>query len=105
MITMKVVNVTADPALEAAKLRKSTNMISNAVMAQTRAIMDDVSAHGDPAVIDYTAKFDGVKIDSLKVPKEEIKSAYGKVTKEQIKALKLMKARLEKSELAVLKRL
>lgn len=105
MIIMKVVNVTADPALEAAKLRKSTNMISNAVMAQTRAIMDDVSAHGDPAVIDYTAKFDGVKIDSLKVPKEEIKSAYEKVTREQIKALKLMKARLEKSELAVLKRL
>lgn len=105
MITMKVVNVATEPAIEAAKLRKSTNMISDALMAQARAIMDDVSTHGDPAVIAYTAKFDGVKIDSLKVSKEEIKSAYEKVTKEQIRALKLMKTRLEKSELAVQKRL
>lgn len=101
---MKVVNV-AEPATEAAKLRKSTNAISDALMAQARAIMDDVSAHGDPAVIDYTAKFDGVKIDSLKVSKEEIEGAYERVTKEQVRALKLMKARLEKSELAVLRRL
>ncbi|MEO9362309.1 MAG: histidinol dehydrogenase [Nitrososphaera sp.] len=100
---MKVVNV-AEPAVEAAKLRKSANTVSDALMAQARAIMDDVLAHGDAAVIDYTAKFDGVKIDSLRVTKQEVKDAYGKATKEQVKALKLMKARLEKSELAVLKR-
>ncbi|MEO9363006.1 MAG: histidinol dehydrogenase, partial [Nitrososphaera sp.] len=101
---IKVVNV-AEPAAEAAKLRKSAGAVSDALMAQARAIMDDVLTHGDPAVIDYTVKFDGVKIDSLKVTRQEIKDAYGKVTKEQIKALKLMKARLEKSELAVLRRL
>jgi histidinol dehydrogenase len=101
---MKVVNV-AEPAAEAARLRKSANAISDSLMAQAKAIMDDVSAHGDSAVIDYTAKFDGVRLDSLGVSKEEIKSAYGRVTKEQVRAVKLMKARLEKSELAVLKRL
>ena len=106
MIIMKVVNVVAgEPAAEAAKLRKSANAISDALMAQARAIMDDVSAHGDPAVIDYTAKFDGVRLGSLKVTGQEVKDAYEKVSREQVKALKLMKARLEKSELAVLKRL
>lgn len=101
---MKVVNV-AEPAAEAARLRKATNAISDSLMAQAKAIMDDVSAHGDSAVIDYTAKFDGVWLDSLRVSREEIKGAYGRVTKEQVRAVKMMKARLEKSELAVLKRL
>ncbi len=101
---MKVVNV-AEPAAEAARLRRSANAISDNLMAQAKAIMDGVSAHGDSAVIDYTAKFDGVHLDSLKVSGQEIKDAYGKVTKEQLRALKLMKARLEKSELAVLKKL
>lgn len=101
---MKVVNV-AEPAAEAARLRRSANVISDSLMAQAKAIMDDVSAHGDSAVIDYTAKFDGARLDSLKVSKEEIKSAYGRVTKEQVRAVRMMKARLEKSELAVLRRL
>lgn len=101
---MKVVNV-AEPAAEVARLRRSANVISDTLMAQAKAIMDDVSAHGDSAIIDYTAKFDGARLDSLKVNKEEIKSAYGKVTKEQVRAVRIMKARLEKSELAVLKRL
>ncbi|HEY7508422.1 MAG TPA: histidinol dehydrogenase [Nitrososphaera sp.] len=101
---MKVVNV-AEPAAETARLRKAANAISDGLMAQAKAIMDDVAAHGDSAVIEYTAKFDGARIGSLRVGREEIKGAYGNVTKEQIRALKLMKARLEKSELAVLKRL
>jgi histidinol dehydrogenase len=101
---MKVVNV-AEPVAEAAKLRKSANAISDSLMAQAKAIMDGVLAHGDSAVIDYTTKFDGVRLESLKVSKEEIKGAYGRVTKEQVCAVKMIKARLEKSELAVLKRL
>jgi histidinol dehydrogenase len=101
---MKVVNV-AEPAAEAARLRKSANIISDSLMAQAKAIMDDVLTHGDSAVIGYTAKFDGAEIDSLRVSRDEIKGAYGRVTKEQVRAIKMMKARLEKSELAVLKRL
>lgn len=100
---MKLVNV-AEPASEAARLRKSVE-ISDALMAQAKAIMDDVAAHGDAAVLDYTAKFDGVRLDSAGVTEQEVKQAYLKVTKEQVRALKFMKARLEKSELAVLKRL
>lgn len=100
---MKVLNV-AEPASEAARLRKSGN-ISTELMAQATAIMRDVQEHGDPAAIDYTAKFDGVRLDSLVVTRQEVKDAYRKVTKDQISALRMMKARLEKSELAVTRRL
>ena len=44
---MKLVNV-AEPAAEAARLRKS-NVVSDALLAQAKAIMDDVAAHGDAA--------------------------------------------------------
>ncbi|HVX02210.1 MAG TPA: histidinol dehydrogenase, partial [Nitrososphaera sp.] len=74
MATMKVINI-AEPAVEAAKLRRSANAISDTLMAQARAIMDDVLLHGDPAVIDYTAKFDGVRLGSSKVTEEEVRDA------------------------------
>lgn len=100
---MKLLNVT-EPASAAADLRKSVS-VSSELMGRAVAIMRDVQEHGDAAVIDYTAKFDGVRLDSLAVSRQEIKDAYGKVTKEQVGAIRLMKARLEKSELAVARRL
>ena len=101
---MKFLNVAEQAPVAAAGLRKSVS-VSNELMAQAMAIMRDVQEHGDAAVIDYTAKFDGVKLDSLAVTRQEVKDAYGTVTKEQVGAIRLMKARLEKSELAVAKRL
>jgi histidinol dehydrogenase len=100
---MKIIDV-AEPAIEAARLRRAT-AIPDSLLEDARAIMKGVAEHGDSAVIDYTAKFDGVRLGSLKVSGQEIKQAYDEVTKEQVKAIKLMKERLAKSELAVLKRL
>lgn len=100
---MKIINV-VEPAAEAARLRKA-NAIPDSLLDDARAIMKSVAEHGDSAVLDYTAKFDGVRLDLLKVNEQEIKQAYSQVTKEQVKAVKLMKDRLAKSELAVLKRL
>src|SRR3712207_9255755 len=67
--------------------------------------MRDVAEHGDSAVFNYTSKFDGTRLDSLRVSEQEIRQAYAQVTKDQIMAVKLMKQRLVKSELAILKRL
>jgi len=100
---MKIINV-AEPIAEAARLRKAT-AIPDSLLEDAKAIMKSVAEHGDPAILDYTAKFDGVRLDSLKVSRQEIKQAYSQVTKEQVKAVGLMKERLAKSELAVLKRL
>src|ERR671924_1008938 len=101
---MRIISV-ADPAAEAAGLRKSATAISDALIEEAKSIMKGVAEHGDAAVLDYTAKFDGVTLGSLAVSNEEIKQAYSQVTKEQVKAVKLMKEQLAKSELAVLKRL
>ncbi|HUG97105.1 MAG TPA: histidinol dehydrogenase [Nitrososphaera sp.] len=100
---MKIINV-AEPAAEAARLRKATAM-PESIFADARAIMKGVAEQGDSAVLDYTAKFDGARPASLLVSRQESKQAYGRVTKEQVKAVRLMKERLAKSELAVLKRL
>jgi histidinol dehydrogenase len=100
---MKIIHV-ADPASVAAQLRKAT-IIQDSLLEDAKAIMRDVSEHGDPAVLNYTSKFDGARLDSLRVSEQEMKQAYAQVTKDQIMAVKLMKQRLIKSELAILKRL
>jgi histidinol dehydrogenase len=100
---MKIIHV-ADPASEAAQLRKAT-IIQDSLLEYSKAIMRDVAQHGDPAVLNYTSKFDGARLDSLQVSEEEMKQAYAQVTKDEIMAVKLMKQRLVKSELTILKRL
>jgi histidinol dehydrogenase len=100
---MKIIHI-ADPASVAAQLRKAT-IIQDSLLEDAKAIMRDVSEHGDPAVLNYTSKFDGARLDSLRVSEQEMKQAYAQVTKDQIMAVKLMKQRLIKSELAILKRL
>ncbi|MEP0824339.1 MAG: histidinol dehydrogenase [Nitrososphaera sp.] len=100
---MRILSV-SDPAAEASRLRKAS-AIPDSLFADAMAIMKDVAQHGDQAVLDYTAKFDGVRPGSLLVSKQEIRQAYSQVTKEQVKAVKLMKQKLLKSELAVFRRL
>jgi histidinol dehydrogenase len=100
---MKIIHV-ADPASVPMQLRKAT-IIQDSLLEDAKAIMRDVSEHGDPAVLNYTSKFDGARLDSLRVSEQEMKQAYAQVTKDQITAVKLMKQRLIKSELAILKRL
>lgn len=100
---MKIINV-AEPANEAARLRRAT-VIPESLFADAMSIMKGVAEHGDSAVLDYTAKFDGARPGALLVSRHEMKQAYGQVTKEQIGAVRLMKERLARSELVVLKRL
>ena len=100
---MKIIHV-AEPAREAAQLRKATT-IQDSLLEDAKAIMRGVAEHGDNAVLNYTSKFDGARLDSLRISEQEMKQAYAQVTKDQIMAIKLMKQRLVKSELAILKRL
>ena len=100
---MKIINV-AEPVVEAVRLRKAT-AIQDSLLEDAKAIMKNVAVHGDSAVLDYTAKFDGVRLDSLVVNEQEMKQAYSQVTKEQVRAVRAMKEQLAKTEMAVLKRL
>ena len=50
-------------------------------------IIDNVRLNGDKAVIDYEAKFDGVKLSSLEVSEEEIQDALKKVGNDYVAML------------------
>jgi histidinol dehydrogenase len=61
------------------------------VAAAVKEVVDRVRKEGDPAVLEYTEKFDRVRLTltDLRVTPEEIKDAYTKVDPKKIDALKL----------------
>ncbi len=59
-----------------------------------RQIVDDVRDRGDAAVIEYTEKFDGIKLASLEIDRKLIDRAYNEVDKELISALELAAERI-----------
>ncbi|MEO9320176.1 MAG: histidinol dehydrogenase [Nitrososphaera sp.] len=80
-------------------------MAVDSVMQRAREIYDDVVARGDSAVREFTAKFDGPVLERLSVSPEEIRQSYDQVKPSQVKAIRLMKDRLSRVELALYKRL
>ena len=62
--------------------------------AAVRQIIDEVRRRGDAALFDYTFKFDGVKLTSLEVSKEEIKRAYQDVDADLVAALRVSAERI-----------
>ena len=50
-------------------------------------ILKDVRARGDKALIEYTEKFDGVKLENLEVTEEEIKKAFDTIDKELLEVI------------------
>ena len=62
------------------------------------SILKNVKKNGDDAIRKYEKKFSGANITSLRLSKTEIKNAYSKVSKDELSAIRLAKARLEKTE-------
>lgn len=54
-------------------------------------VIYNVRKNGDKAVLDYTERFDGAKLSSIEVSKEEIEEAYNSVEPEFIRILNLAK--------------
>lgn len=52
-------------------------------------VIKNVRENGDKAVLDYTEKFDKVKLSSLKVSEKEIEDAYKSLDKDFIKTLEM----------------
>ena len=65
------------------------------------SILKNVQKNGDNAIRRYEKKFNGANISSIRVTQSEIKNAYTKVSKSELSALRLAKARLEKTESAI----
>ena len=51
------------------------------------SILKDVRARGDKALIEYTEKFDGVKLENLEVTEEEMKKAFDTIDKELLEVI------------------
>jgi histidinol dehydrogenase len=59
-----------------------------------RDIIDEVRKKGDAALFEFTERFDGVRLNSLEVDKQEIKQAAREVDAELLRALKLAEERI-----------
>jgi histidinol dehydrogenase len=75
------------------------------VKKDVESIIAEVRKNGDAALVKFTKKFDNaeVKAANLRVAPEEIQAAQCKVTKAQIRALELMKAKVSSFERANLR--
>jgi histidinol dehydrogenase len=63
-------------------------------------IIGEVRGKGDKALLDYTEKLDGVRLDSLEVDREEVDAAYDTVGKELVSALEFAAKRIRNFHLA-----
>jgi len=66
------------------------------IIEKVRPIVEKVKLEGDKALIEFTEKFDGVKIKSVKVEKEEIEKAYELVDDEILDALEVARENIER---------
>ncbi len=57
------------------------------VNQRVKEVLDNIKKNGDKALFEYTEKFDGVKLDALKVSQEEIEEAYNSIDKELLESL------------------
>src|ERR1700731_4433188 len=71
--------------------------VSADIESATRAIVDDVAARGDLALIEATRKFDRLDLDpgNLRVTRDEIDAAVKACDAETIDALKFARDRIE----------
>ncbi len=68
---------------------------SMAAHVDVSEILDNVRAQGDKALLSYTEKFDGVKLQNLKVPKEKLKTAWDNLPAPDKAAMHMAKANIE----------
>ncbi len=77
-------------------LRISRKSPLDEFIEKVRPIVNAVRERGDEALIEFTEKFDGVRIENLRVEKEEIDSAYELVDDEVLDALEVARENIEK---------
>ncbi len=55
------------------------NLVDQGPVSEVRSIVEDVRMRGDAALREYTARFDRVDLDEIRVPDSEIASACGRL--------------------------
>ncbi len=88
---------TAEAARFLQALRDRIRAPDPEIEATVRAILEDVRQRGDAALFDYTAKFDGVRLEAatVRVAEAEIQAALGSLDPAVSEALSLAAERIE----------
>ena len=75
---MKVHRLSQMTTDEIDALKRRSGLDIEGLLSSVKPIVEDVKARGDAALLEYTARFDGVCLSTaeLKVSEEEIKQAY-----------------------------
>jgi histidinol dehydrogenase len=87
---MKVRRLSQMTTDEIAALKRRAGLDIEGLIPTVKPIVEDVKARGDAALLEYTARFDGVHLSAadLKVSQEEIEQAYEQVSPETLKAFR-----------------
>ncbi|EHW9790888.1 histidinol dehydrogenase [Listeria innocua] len=91
---MKILTGTTEAILNELRAENSSNT-SDQIASEVKAIIEQVKSTGDQALFDYTAKFDGVELNELRIPNSDIQIATNKVDPAFLEALKEAKANIE----------
>lgn len=93
-----MVQVLTDPGAAKTRLRQIEERISStgveAAEATVREVIAAVRTRGDAAIREYTARFDHVELDDLRVPKEAIEASWEATPQELRDALQLAHRRI-----------
>lgn len=76
------------PPQQEAALARPAALSDSKLTDNVRYIMQDVKNGGDQAVLDYTAKFDGVTLNRLKVTEGDLRKAWKSLPEDQQQAIK-----------------
>lgn len=85
-----------------AALARPDAMSDPALIANVATIMAAVKDGGDQAILDYTAKFDGVKLDDLRIDMTACKAAWDAMDAADKAAMETAKANIERFHTAQL---
>src|SRR5687768_3370776 len=96
-MALRIVNV-ENAQLDVRKFRKTSTSISDDLIQKTSSILSTVERLGDRALIKYTQELDGVKLATLRVSEDEIRSAFKKVSDMQMRSIYTIRRRLIRSE-------
>ncbi|CAO96401.1 histidinol dehydrogenase [Erwinia tasmaniensis] len=88
------------PEQQQALLTRPAVEASASISATVRGILDKVKAEGDQALRDYSAAFDNVQIDVLRVSEQQIASAAARLDDEIKRAMAVAVANIDKFHLA-----
>ena len=77
-------------------LTRPAGLSDPALIASVRDIMDSVKTGGDKAVRGYTAKFDKVSLDDMRVPRETLKNAWKTLPEDQKNAINTARKNIKK---------